>query len=105
MLTPKQKKVLDFVKSYSKKHAYPPSLSEIGKHLKVSSPATVHQHLEAIASKGFLEPEKPQKRSIVISEAEPTDSPYSGPVGLDSFITMERFWCFSRSKNPLLASA
>jgi len=84
MLTPKQKKVLDFVKSYSKKHAYPPSLSEIGKHLKVSSPATVHQHLTALESKGFLAREKNQKRSMIIQTTESIESPYSNTVGLDS---------------------
>src|SRR3989344_3138078 len=92
MLTPKQKKVLEFVKKYSKKHAYPPSLSEIGKHLKVSSPATVHQHLTALESKGFLAREKNQKRSITVTSLAPwerssftgIESPYSNTVGLDS---------------------
>ncbi len=83
-LTPKQKKVLEFVKKYSEKHEFAPSLQEIGKHLGVSSPATVHQHLEALASKGFLEREKNQKRSMTLHTPESIESPYSGTVGLDS---------------------
>lgn len=84
MLTPKQKKVLDFVKKYSAKHEFAPSLQEIGKHLGVHSPATVHQHLSALASKGFLAREKNQKRSITVQTPEAVESPYAGTVGLDS---------------------
>src|SRR3989344_8319857 len=84
-LTPKQKKVLEFVKKYSTKHEFAPSLKEIGKHIGVSSPATVHQHLAALESKGFLEREKSQPRSMVVQSLESIESPYSGTVGLDSF--------------------
>ena len=84
MLTPKQKKVLDFVKKFSTKNEFAPSLKEIGKHIGVSSPATVHQHLTALAEKGFLGREKNQKRSITIQEPESIESPYSSTVGLDS---------------------
>lgn len=84
MLTPKQKKVLDFIKSFNKKHEYAPSLQEIGKHLKVNSPATVHQHLTALQEKGFLSREKSQHRSITVQDTQPVESPYSGTVGLDS---------------------
>ena len=93
-LTPKQRKVLEFVKRYSEKHEFAPSLQEICKHLGVSSPATVHEHLSALASKGFLEREKNQKRSITLtplapwerssSTGESLESPYANTVGLDS---------------------
>ncbi len=83
-LTPKQKKVLEFVKKYSEKHEFAPSLQEICKHLGVSSPATVHEHLSALASKGFLEREKNQKRSMTLHVPESIESPYSSTVGLDS---------------------
>lgn len=103
MLTPKQKKVLDFIKSYNKKHEFAPSLKEIGKHLGVNSPATVHQHLATLESKGFLSREKNQKRSISVNLLAPwerspvkggastgrgdftgVESPYSKLVGVDS---------------------
>src|SRR3989338_3496428 len=83
-LTPKQKKVLDFVKKFQSKHEFAPSLKEIGKHIGVNSPATVHQHLAALQSKGFLEREKHQQRSITVQALESIESPYSGTVGLDS---------------------
>lgn len=83
-LTPKQKKVLDFIKSYNKKHEFAPSLKEIGKHLGVTSPATVHQHLATLESKGFISREKSQPRAITLQSLEFIESPYSKLVGVDS---------------------
>ncbi|MDO8594233.1 MAG: transcriptional repressor LexA [bacterium] len=83
-LTPKQKQVLEFVKKYTSKNEFAPSLQEIGKHLGVTSPATVHQHLAALESKGFLSREKSQHRSITVQPLESIESPYSSTVGLDS---------------------
>src|SRR3989338_1576216 len=83
-LTPKQKKVLEFVKKYSSRHEFSPSLGEIGTQIGVSSPATVHQHLTALERKGFLGREKSQPRSITIQPLESIESPYSGAVGVNS---------------------
>lgn len=83
-LTPKQKKVLEFVKKYSTRHEFAPSLEEIRKHFKLRSNATVHQHLATLARKGFLSREKSRHRSITISPHESIESPYSNTVGLDS---------------------
>ena len=83
-LTPKQKKVLDFVKKFSAKNEFAPSLKEIGKHIGVSSPATVHQHLTALASKGVLEREKSQPRGMTVQKPELIESPYGNTVGMDS---------------------
>ena len=83
-LTPKQKKVLEFVKKYSSKHEFAPSLKEIGKHIGVNSSATVHQHLTMLESKGFLSREKSQHRSMTVQSPQLIESPYGNTVGLDS---------------------
>ena len=83
-LTPKQKKVLEFVKKYSSKHEFAPSLKEIGKHIGVNSFATVHQHLTMLESKGFLSREKSQHRSMTVQSPQLIESPYGNTVGLDS---------------------
>jgi repressor LexA len=44
MLTRRQKEVLDFVSRHIDKHGVAPTLHEIGRHLKLSSVATVHKH-------------------------------------------------------------
>lgn len=66
-LTPKQKKVLDFVKQYSTKKEFAPSHEEIKRHLRLRSVATVHQHLATLERKGYVTREKNQPRAVEIS--------------------------------------
>lgn len=63
-LSKRQKEVLDFIVSYIKDNDIPPSHSEIAEFLNVSSPATVHEHLSALVSKGYLKKGFNEKRSI-----------------------------------------
>ena len=75
MLTKKQKEILDFVKEYIEDNDYAPSLQEIGRKFKLSSLATVHQHIENLKQKGYLKKEKSHHRSIeLISDNRSLDS-------------------------------
>lgn len=62
-LTPKQKKVLDFIKTFREEKGFSPSLREIARHFRKSVP-TIHQYIEALAEKGFLEKEAMAARAI-----------------------------------------
>ncbi len=62
-LTPKQKKVLDFVLNFYEEKGYSPSLEEIAHHFKKSIP-TVHQYIETLKNKGFLKKENNVSRGI-----------------------------------------
>ena len=68
MLTKKQKRILDYIAKYIKKNDYAPSLEEIGGHFKLSSVATVHQHVETLRSKGYLKKTENQPRSIELNK-------------------------------------
>lgn len=70
MLTPRQKEILDFVKSYTKEKGYSPSLENIKKKLRLNSVATIHQHIKALETKGEIQKQKNQPRSIEISKSE-----------------------------------
>jgi len=75
MLTKKQKEILDFIKDYIEENDYAPSLQEIGRKFKLSSLATVHQHIENLKQKGYLKKEKSHHRSIeLISDNRSLDS-------------------------------
>lgn len=63
-LTPKQKKILDFITFYHKEKGFAPSLEEIGKHFKLKAVSTVHQHVKALRNKGYLKKEDNQPRGI-----------------------------------------
>jgi len=53
-LTPKQKEVLEYIKMFSAENKYPPSVRETAQALDVSSPATIHVHIQKLIEKGYL---------------------------------------------------
>lgn len=53
-LTSKQKEVLDYIKMFSAENKYPPSIRETAQALEVSSPATIHAHIQKLIDKGYL---------------------------------------------------
>jgi len=63
-LTPKQKRILNFIKSFTEKNDYAPSLEEIAKHFKLKAVSTVHQYVETLKRKGYLKKEDHQPRSF-----------------------------------------
>lgn len=69
-VTPKQKKVFDFIVSYTAKHGYAPSLEEIGDEYGLAI-STVHQHVTALKTKGFLKRENFQPRGVSVLEKTP----------------------------------
>jgi repressor LexA len=62
-LTPKQRQVYEYVRSYTIEHGYAPSLMEIRDHLGLSAVSTVHEHLVNLEIKGFLKREDHKARS------------------------------------------
>jgi len=64
MLTKRQKNILDYVNKYIKENDYAPTFEEIKRHFRLSSVATVHQHVEALREKGYL---KNSSRSIELN--------------------------------------
>jgi repressor LexA len=79
-LTVKQKKILDFITSFNKKHGYAPSLEEIASHSKLNAISTVHHHIKALKTKGYLKKEENQPRGVSPFEKTPetTEIPLLG---------------------------
>ena len=63
-LTKRQEEILNFIKEYIVSHGYPPTIREICKAMDVSSPATVHAHLNNLEAKGFIKKEDTKNRAI-----------------------------------------
>ncbi len=53
-LTKKQAEVLAFIRQHIDEHGYAPSYREIGDHFGLSSPATVHTHVQTLVEKGEI---------------------------------------------------
>jgi repressor LexA len=83
-LTKRQQEIFDFIRKYSAKYGYPPTVRDIGKAVGLASSSTVHAHLANLEKIGLLrrDPTKPRAielldravdsvRSIVRSEGLP----------------------------------
>ncbi|MBU0670974.1 MAG: transcriptional repressor LexA [Patescibacteria group bacterium] len=75
-LTPKKKKILDFIQNYSNKNGYSPTLEEIAKKFKLSSLATVHQHIDELEKSGYLKRDFNKARDIQIIEQNEQEESY-----------------------------
>ena len=62
MLTGRQQEIWDYVVEYVDRHGYPPTVREIGAHVGLASPSTVHAHLANLERAGLLrrDPTKPR---------------------------------------------
>lgn len=67
-LTKRQKEVLDFISRFLHDNGYSPSYEEIAKGLTLASLATVHKHLQALETKGYLRRGFNQSRSVEIAD-------------------------------------
>jgi repressor LexA len=64
-LTEKQRRILEFLKEYTKNHGYPPTVREIGGHFKFLW-AAARGHLQALQRKGFIKLNPSRSRGIEI---------------------------------------
>jgi repressor LexA len=61
-LTKRQQEIYDFIRKYSAKYGYPPTVRDIGKAVGLASSSTVHAHLANLEKVGRLrrDPSKPR---------------------------------------------
>src|SRR3989338_11335375 len=69
-LTKRQKQIYDFIENYITKNDISPTHEEIKKYLKVGSPATVHEHIDALIKKGVLIKNKNLSRGLEINKKD-----------------------------------
>ncbi len=84
-LTPKQLRVLKFIRDYIHAHGYCPSMQEHGDHFEVSK-VTVFEHVVALQKKGYLRRSRHKARSLrlkqqlVLPEERQTRLPLVGTI-------------------------
>jgi repressor LexA len=69
-LTPKRKKILDYIRAFVNAHGYAPTLEEMAREFGVSR-ITVHEHLRALEEMGVLRRTKYRARAIEINDELP----------------------------------
>lgn len=68
MLTLKQSKTLDFIKSFIDNNQYSPSLSEIALGIGINSKGVAHRYVSGLIEKGFLIKEPGSQRGLQVVE-------------------------------------
>jgi repressor LexA len=66
-LTPKQLRVLTFIRDYTHAHGYAPTMQELGDEFGVSK-VTVFEHIAALQRKGYLKRSRHKARSLRLSD-------------------------------------
>ncbi len=69
-LTKRQKQILDYIRECIEIKHYPPSVREIGQAIGLSSPSTVHAHLNALEQKGYIKRDGAKSRSMVVTNKD-----------------------------------
>jgi repressor LexA len=65
-ITPRQRQVLDFIEQQMRERGYPPSVREIGEAIGLTSPSTVHSHLNTLQRLGYLRRDPTKPRAIEV---------------------------------------
>jgi repressor LexA len=65
-LTARQQQILDYLVKEVQEKGYAPSVREIAEALGLRSPSTVHQHLTAIESKGYIHRHGERMRALEV---------------------------------------
>jgi repressor LexA len=83
-LTKRQQEIVDFIKTYSGKNGYPPTVRDIGKAIGLTSSSTVHAHLSNLEKIGLLrrDPTKPRAIELLIDKAKQVARPVMGASGI-----------------------
>lgn len=68
-LTPRQRKIMDFLREWGEQHGYPPSVREIGEAVGLVSPSSVAYQLKALERKGYLRRDANRPRAVDVRPA------------------------------------
>jgi repressor LexA len=81
-LTKRQQEIFEFIKQYSGRHGYPPTVRDIGKAIGLTSSSTVHAHLANLEKLGLFrrDPTKPRALELLGEAARRIAGPSGLPV-------------------------
>jgi len=65
-LTPRQREILECIEQSMRERGYPPSVREIGEAVGLTSPSTVHNHLNSLQRLGFIRRDPTKPRAIEV---------------------------------------
>ena len=73
-------KVMDYIRRFAEENGYTPSVREIAANCSIKSTATVHNYLERLQEKGYLNKVENKKRAVTLSKSGTVNIPLLGTV-------------------------
>ena len=70
-ITPRQQRILEFIRTTVRERGYPPTVREIGEAVGLTSSSSVHAQLANLQRKGILRRDPAKPRTIELSERRP----------------------------------
>jgi repressor LexA len=68
-LSERQRKILEFIKSFALDNGYPPTIREIGEAVDISSTSVVNYNLNALQNEGYIMRDRTVSRGIRLRES------------------------------------
>lgn len=105
MLTKRQKQTLDYIKTYTHKHGFAPSLEEIKTHLRLSSVSTAHHHVKKLEEAGLVYKQENLPRAVAPKdEIKSIEIPVLGVIAagqpIEAIETMDERITLSQGELP-----
>lgn len=73
-ITKRQQQIYDYIRSYQEEKGYPPSVREMAAAVGLSSPSTVHAHLNALEERGLIKRDRTKPRAIEVFNEDGTSA-------------------------------
>ncbi len=70
-LTPRQKRMLEYIQQHLEETGYPPTIREIGREVEISSTSVVNYNLNVLQEKGYIQRARETSRGLRVVGAEP----------------------------------
>jgi repressor LexA len=114
-LTDRQQQVFNFIQDSIDSRGYPPTLREIGEHMKIRSTNGVNDHLKALERKGYLVREELKSRALRLADSMGTmvEVPLVGRVAagrpllavenVEDSVKVDRFFLGSAASREVFA--
>jgi repressor LexA len=67
LLTKRQQEIWEYLVEYVDLHGYPPTVREIGEHVGLASPSTVHAHLANLERAGLIKRDPTKPRALELT--------------------------------------
>jgi repressor LexA len=73
-MTPRQRRILEFIRQTVRERGYPPTVREIGEAVGLTSSSSVHAQIANLQRKGLLRKDPAKPRAIEVAGGRPVDA-------------------------------